>query len=57
MTHFGIPKKTEGNQREAVVSDDDVLEVLQRVLIELKMMNLHLAALSGEEITEADICN
>ena len=55
MTYQPIPQKTEGGQRESIVSDDSVQQLLSDILKELKKMNIHLQFLTGENITNQEI--
>ena len=48
------PEKTEGGQREMMVSDDNVQQRLKEILEELKKANLYNSLISDEEIKEAE---
>ena len=57
MSHIVNPTDTEGGQPEVRVSDDNVQQLLNQILKELKMMNIHLSMITDitigkEEITE-----
>jgi hypothetical protein len=47
--------RKEGTQVGKAVVDDTQGDLLENILIELKILNLHMAVLNGEEITEEDI--
>lgn len=49
MSFFKNPEKTEGGQRKVVVSDFTVQQLLTNILKELRIMNLHLMAITGEK--------
>ena len=55
MTYTPTPQKVEGGQRETVVSDDNVQNLLSAVLKELKKMNIHLMILTDNIITDEEI--
>jgi len=55
MSYIPLPQKTEGGQREAIVSDDNVQSLLEQVLKELKKANLQLAFLTDNIITNQEI--
>lgn len=54
MTYQPTPQKTEGGQREAIVSDDNSQIILEQILKELKKMNIHLQLMTGENITNKE---
>jgi len=45
----------EGNSREQRVNDDDAIGLLNSILKELKIMNIHLSMMTDNEITKAEI--
>ena len=53
MTKGSIRK--EGDQTYGVTSDDESRDVLERILTELKILNMHMAYINDETITEGDI--
>ena len=46
--------RKEGGQLQKAVADDTQRDLLERILIELKILNLHMAVLNGEEIMRED---
>ena len=55
MSHFKNPEKVEGGQRKVEIRDDNVQELLEKILQELMKMNLHLAVLSDNYIRDEDV--
>lgn len=55
MSYFSTPKKTESGERQVVVSDEDIAELLEKVLKELKKLNLNLALLTDVNVTDEEI--
>lgn len=49
------PEKEEGGQREVWVADEDVKSLLNRLLKEVKIMNMHLEIITDNEISKEDI--
>ena len=47
--------RKEGGQLQEAVADDIQRDLLERILVELKILNLHMTILNGEEITQEDI--
>lgn len=52
MTYQPAPLKTEGGQREARVSDDNVEQLLVEILTELRRVNLQLALMNDTIVPE-----
>ncbi|KKK52530.1 hypothetical protein LCGC14_3104010 [marine sediment metagenome] len=50
MTYQPTPLKTEGGQRKAWTSDDDVEHLLREILAELKALNLQLSLMNDQTI-------
>ncbi len=55
MSYFSNPQKTEGNERQVVVSDEDIAQLLGCILEELKIMNIQLALLTDNEVTKEEL--
>jgi adenine specific DNA methylase Mod len=50
-------KKTEGNTIETQVSDDNTQQLLEKILVELRIANLHLSKMTDMLVTDNDIKN
>ena len=48
------PTHTEGGQEHIVVVDDIAVGVLRKILLQLKIMNIHLGVISDESIDAKD---
>lgn len=57
MSFFSMPKKEKGGQRQTVVSDEDTLDLLHKILKELKKINLQLAVITNNHVTNEEIQN
>lgn len=55
MSHIIDPTNTEGGQQESRVSDDNVQQLLNKILEELKIMNIHLALITDTTISKEEI--
>jgi len=55
MSYIGNPKIEDGGEDKVVVKEDNVKELLMQILLELKIMNIHLETLSEQKILEGDI--
>ena len=55
MSYFSNPKKEEGGERQVVVSDEDIAQLLEQILKELKKMNLQLAFLTDIHVTNQEV--
>ena len=55
MSHISSPTTTKGNKRETSTSDEDVRSLLLKVLKELKILNIHMESITGEEVLKEDI--
>ena len=55
MTFIPLPQKEDGGQKKVEVKDMSAVELLQRILMELQTMNVHLSAMTDEQISEQDI--
>ena len=55
MAYKPTPTKTEGTQKEAIVSDDNVQSLLYRILKELKIMNVHLSLLTDIDVRSQEV--
>lgn len=55
MTYKPATTKVEGGQSETIVSDDNVQSLLQKILMQLQIMNMHLQILTDNEIREDEI--
>jgi len=54
MSHLKTPEIVTGARRYAVVQDEANLQILQAILVEMKMMNVHLSILSDLSIEASD---
>jgi len=52
MTYVPQPQKVEGGQNKVWVADDNVRQLLLRILKEMRIMNIHLEAMTDEQIKE-----
>ena len=57
MSFFSLPKKEKGGQRETVVSDENLADLLNKILKELKKMNLQLSIITDTHVTNEEIQN
>ena len=48
-------EKSSGGEKYAVVKDEDTSYAVRMVLDEMKIMNMHLAEITGEKIRKDDI--
>jgi len=55
MTYIPLPQEKEGGQKKIWTNDQNVKELLEQMLLELKEIKLHLKIVTGEEITEGDL--
>ena len=55
MTYKPQPIREEGNQKEAVVSDDNTRELLKEILTVLKKIEYHLSIASDTELKDQDV--
>jgi len=55
MSYTVNPQKVEGGQREVIVSEDNIQNLLSSILKELKKMNIQLELLSDNKITDQEI--
>lgn len=55
MTYKPIPTVEAGGQDRVVTINQDALEVLQAILIELRIMNQQLETLTGDTIKKQDL--
>ena len=55
MTYIPMPTEEDGGQKRVWNKEDDVEELLRQILCELKVMNVHLNAMTDEVITEGDV--
>ena len=55
MAYQPQPQQTEGDKKEAVVSDDNTQEILGEILKQLKIMNIHLSILTDTEIEKQEV--
>ena len=55
MSYFCQPKKEEGGESQLVVSDEDIAQLLIDILKELKKMNLQLAIMTDNYLTDKEI--
>lgn len=55
MSFFSIPKKEKGGQRETIVSDENLADLLNKILKELKKVNLQLSIMTNSHVTNEDI--
>ena len=55
MSYFSNPKKAEGGERQVVVSDEDLAQLLEEILKELKKVNLQLAILTDTYVTNQEV--
>lgn len=51
----GIEERVEGNSITLPTTDDDANSLLGKILKELRIMNIHLAAITGERVSPADL--
>jgi hypothetical protein len=55
MARSPNPEITEGGQRKTVVTEPEIRELLEQILEQQKIMNLHLQSMTGEEFDESDL--
>ena len=55
MAYQPAPNKTEGNLKETQVSDNDAISLLNKILKELKKLNIHMALMTDEEPENTEI--
>jgi hypothetical protein len=55
MSYNPVPKKKVGGQCEAITSDNDVQSLLNKILKELRILNLHIESMTDENIKKEDI--
>lgn len=55
MSHIINPTKKEGGQTESKVSDDNVEQLLEQILRELKKVNVHLMLMTDQHITNSEV--
>ena len=55
MSYFSQPQKEEGGQRQTVVSDDRLADLLNDILLELKKITLQLAILTDIPVTNEEV--
>lgn len=55
MAYLPNPIKEEGGQKKLWVDDQDTQELLGQMLVELRIMNMHLQAITDENIEEGDL--
>lgn len=51
MTYKPQPIKTEGGQQKAIVSDDNVEQLLAEILVELRKVNTQLALMNDNVVS------
>jgi len=57
QTDFKGPSKTEGGQEESVVADEDVRSLLNKILQQLRIMNIHLELITDESVDKKEVNN
>lgn len=57
MSFISSPKKEEGGERQLVVSDEDLACLLDKILTELKKLNLQMAIITDTHVTDEEIQN
>ena len=55
MTYTPNPQQTAGGITRVVTSDDDIQQLLNSILKELKKMNVHLEIVTDNRITNQEI--
>lgn len=55
MTYQPIASRVTGGERRVDVSDLTLTDLMAEVLTQMKIMNAHLAIMTGEELDETDI--
>ena len=55
MSYFSNPQKTEAGDRQVVVSDIEIYDILTAILHELIKMNMHMSLLTDHEINDEDV--
>ena len=55
MSYFKNPEKVEGGQRKLWTSEDNVEDILGKILEELRILNMNIAILTEQEITKEDL--
>lgn len=55
MTYNPPPIVEEGGKKETQVSDDNVQNLLNAILKELKILNLHMSLITDEDIKKEDV--
>jgi len=54
MTFIPLPQQEEGGQKKVQVKDMATSELLQQILLELRIMNIHLTEITDERVSEQD---
>ncbi len=55
MSFTPLDTVTEGGQNKALVSDSVGRDLMRRILLELRKMNLHMQLMTDEDIKESDL--
>ena len=55
MTYIPMPTEEDGGQKRVWNKEDDVEELLRQILCELRVINVHLGAMTDEVVTEGDV--
>ena len=55
MTFIPQPLREDGGQKKVWITEPDIVELLQEILIEMKKLNLHMSIMTDEKISEGDI--
>ena len=54
MSHVVSPQNTEGGRQKLRTADENLLEVLQQILSELKIIRIHFESITDEDVKEED---
>lgn len=55
MTYIPMPTVTDGGELKVLTTDLKGNQLLSRLVVQLLIMNTHLAEMTGEKIAESDI--
>jgi len=55
MSHIGYPRADEGADGKAIVTDWDTQQLLTEIVKQLKVMNVHLALITDNEVKKQEV--
>ena len=55
MTYIPMPVVTEGGEQKVKIADIVSRGLLEQVLFQLRIMNVHLQEMTGEDVKESDV--